>query len=300
MGGGSGHGGDFPDFHRASPSPRHRVAFGLHSGCPLERDRVSEEGLGALPPGPRPARSPLLPARPHLWPRRQARRDSCISRRPPLGSWPRLAFSASRSPAARPRRARRSRRRGIASPPPARRPHRPAGRGRLWRLLGKISAPSRRSPPTAALAGSPARLPGPGPGPAAPPSPAPIAEERRRGPRRREFDSRCCCRGFPGARAAQPRAAGPGLDCLRIPHLIPGHRRAGRAGIWGLGEPRGIKGWVAAGGAQRGLPEPAPPGAPSPAAPPFVCAPLPALPGPWGAGLLATAGGGACCGQSSF
>lgn len=100
-------------------------------------------GCRSLSPAARAA--PLLPARPHLWPRRQLRRDSCISRRPPLGSRPRLAFSASRRPAAPPRH-----RAGLPlpprdrAPPPPPGPSGPAGAD-ARAVLGKTPIRSRRS-----------------------------------------------------------------------------------------------------------------------------------------------------------
>lgn len=102
------------------------------------------EGLGVSQPEPRRARSPAPPRAPHLWPRRQLRRDSCISRRPPLGSRPRLAFSASRRPAAPPRHQA-----GLPlpprdrAPPPPPDPSGPAGAD-ARAVLGKTPIRSRR------------------------------------------------------------------------------------------------------------------------------------------------------------
>lgn len=163
-------------------------------------------------PGPRARAAPLLPARPHLWPRRQPRRDSCISRSPPLGSRPRLAFSASRRPAAPPRHRAGPAAAATAAtegprPSPAARPQRPAGAD-ASAVLGKTPIRSRR--PYRELVG---RAP---PRPGGPTFPGSIAEARPPGPSRREFESSRRGHGFPGARASAADPGGPLFPAARL------------------------------------------------------------------------------------
>lgn len=154
-------------------TPRNRVGLLIPTSS-----RSGEEGLGVPQPGPRARAAPLLPARPHLWPRRQPRRDSCISRSPPLGSRPRLAFSASRRPAAPPRHRAGPAAAATAAtegprPSPAARPQRPAGAD-ASAVLGKTPIRSRR--PYRELVGAALH-----PGPAAPPSPGASPRRGRQG-----------------------------------------------------------------------------------------------------------------------
>lgn len=95
----------------------------------------------------------------------------------------------------------------------------------------------------------------------------PVAQAPPGGPGRREFDSRDCRRGSPGA----PRAAGPRPPFLPEPPPHPGPRARGACGHLG-GRERGARlDWGGAGRrrkeGRRGLPEPAPPESPLPRLP---------------------------------
>lgn len=126
--------GDCPSVFRCPLPLIPRNHIDLSTPIPASHPGERVWGCRSLSPAARAA--PLLPAQPHLWPRRQLRRDSCISRRPPLGSRPRLAFSASQLPAAPPRHRAGPAAAAAAAgprPSPAARPQRPRGSGRTCR-----------------------------------------------------------------------------------------------------------------------------------------------------------------------
>lgn len=188
---------------------------------PISVSQPGERVWGCRSLGPAAHAALLLPARPHLWPRRQPCRDSCISRCPPLGSRPRLAFSASRLPAAPPRH-----RAGPAAataaagsrPSPAARLQRPAGAD-ARAVLGKTPIRARRAcrePLGAALH----------PGLAAPPSPG---ASQRRGRESRGVASLSPCSVPTASREPAPPRQFPGLPPSTAARLLPGLGLRGRA-----------------------------------------------------------------------
>lgn len=218
-------------------TPRNRVGLLI----PTSASRSGEEGLGVPQPGPRARAAPLLPARPHLWPRRQPRRDSCISRSPPLGSRPRLAFSASRRPAAPPRHRAGPAAAATAAtegprPSPAARPQRPAGAD-ASAVLGKTPIRSRR--PYRELVGAALH-----PGPAAPPSPGASPRRGRQGRAVASLSPRAVATA--SREPAPPRQIRVALSS-QLPASSSGPGRRGRAAPGPQSE-----GWSPAGAAGKG------------------------------------------------
>ncbi|XP_059734125.1 CUE domain-containing protein 1 isoform X2 [Bos taurus] len=125
-----------PPSNPPPPAPAIGVAGGPRPRFPPLSEGPAAERVWGPRPGPRPARRPAPPRAAPLVASRRPRRDSCISRRPPLGSRPRLAFPASRAPAAPPRRARR-RRRGAAPRPQPPAPPAPPARGERTRVAAR-------------------------------------------------------------------------------------------------------------------------------------------------------------------